>query len=74
SYPSRNPHRELDYIFHSPEIHSTAFWVPQIKLSDHAPLVWDFEIDRPKTKGIILGQTPAITGYPNLSAPISASV
>jgi endonuclease/exonuclease/phosphatase family metal-dependent hydrolase len=74
SYPSRNPHRELDYIFHSPEIHSTAFRVPQIKLSDHAPLVWDFEIDSPKTEGIVLGHTPAITRYPNLSAPISASV
>ena len=74
SYPSRNPHRELDYIFHSPEIRSTAFQVPQIKLSDHAPLVWDFEIDSPKTEKIVLGHTPAVTRYPNISAPIGASV
>jgi endonuclease/exonuclease/phosphatase (EEP) superfamily protein YafD len=74
SYPSRNPHRELDYIFHSPEIRSTAFQVPKIKLSDHVPLVWDFEIDSPKTEEIVLGYTPAVIRSPGLSAPLTASV
>jgi len=44
SHPSRAPRRELDYIFHSPEIRSTCFEVPKIKLSDHTPLIWDFEL------------------------------
>jgi endonuclease/exonuclease/phosphatase family metal-dependent hydrolase len=74
SYPSRNPHRELDYIFHSPEIRSTAFQVPQIKLSDHVPLVWDFEVDGPKTEGIVLGHTPAVSRSAGLPAPLTASI
>jgi endonuclease/exonuclease/phosphatase family metal-dependent hydrolase len=45
SHPSRFPHRQLDYIFHSPRIHITAFQIPPVKLSDHAPLICDFEID-----------------------------
>lgn len=44
SHPSRAPRRQLDYIFHSPEIHATDFQIPHIKLSDHAPLVCDFEV------------------------------
>ena len=45
SHPSRAPRRQLDYIFYSPDIHATEFQIPDIKLSDHAPLVCDFEID-----------------------------
>lgn len=44
SHPSRLPRRQLDYIFHSPEIHVTRFQVPQVTFSDHAPLVCDFEV------------------------------
>lgn len=44
SYPSRFPRLQLDYIFHSPEIKTTHFEVPRIKLSDHSPLILDFEI------------------------------
>lgn len=44
SHPSRAPRRQLDYIFFSPEIHAIDFQIPDIKLSDHAPLVCDFEI------------------------------
>ena len=44
SHPSRSPRRQLDYIFHSPEIHVTRFQVPQVTFSDHAPLVCDFEV------------------------------
>jgi len=45
SHPSRAPRRQLDYIFHSPEIKITGFQIPQIKLSDHTPLICDFEVD-----------------------------
>ena len=44
SHPSRAPRRQLDYIFHSPKIQVTRFQIPQVKFSDHAPLVCDFEI------------------------------
>ena len=44
SHPSRSPRRQLDYIFHSPEIQVNRFQVPQVTLSDHAPLVCDFEV------------------------------
>jgi endonuclease/exonuclease/phosphatase family metal-dependent hydrolase len=74
SYPSRNPHKELDYIFHSPEIRSTGFQVPKIKLSDHAPLVWDFEIDDPKTDGLVLGNSAVVARPPGPSVPLTASV
>ena len=45
SHPSRSPRRQLDCIFHSPQIRTTGFQIPRIKLSDHAPLVYDFEVD-----------------------------
>ena len=44
SYPSRNPFMELDYIFHSPAIQSNGFQIPTVMLSDHAPLLWDFDV------------------------------
>ena len=44
SYPSISPRKELDYIFYSPEIRTTNFYIPPVMLSDHAPLVWDFKI------------------------------
>jgi len=44
SYPSRWPLRELDFIFHSPEIESVGFEVPSVQLSDHCPLLWDFKV------------------------------
>lgn len=44
SHPSRAPRRQLDYIFHSPEIQVNHFQIPQVKFSDHAPLVCDFEL------------------------------
>jgi endonuclease/exonuclease/phosphatase family metal-dependent hydrolase len=46
SWPSRAPMLQLDYIFHSPLIRTTQFQIPRITLSDHMPLLWDFEIDR----------------------------
>lgn len=42
SYPSHAPKRHLDFILHSPEITASNFAVPDIQLSDHAPLICDF--------------------------------
>lgn len=47
SYPSRFPRFQLDYVFHSPQIVPTRFEVPRVILSDHAPLVLDFDIRQP---------------------------
>jgi endonuclease/exonuclease/phosphatase family metal-dependent hydrolase len=44
SHPSRAPKRQLDYIFHSPQIQVTSFQIPQVKFSDHVPLICDFEV------------------------------
>ena len=52
SHPSRAPRRQLDYIFHSPQIQITDFQIPQIKLSDHTPLVCEFEIVSKKSPNL----------------------
>jgi endonuclease/exonuclease/phosphatase family metal-dependent hydrolase len=44
SYPSNKPRKHLDFILHSPEISVQRFWIPQVQLSDHLPLVMDFEV------------------------------
>ena len=44
SYPSRAPHRHLDFILHSPQMETRAFEAPQVRFSDHVPLIWDFEV------------------------------
>lgn len=44
SHPSHAPHRQLDFILHSGEIEIDNFWVPDIQLSDHSPLLCDFSI------------------------------
>jgi len=36
---------QLDYLLHSPQISITNFDIPKIRLSDHYPIVCDFEID-----------------------------
>jgi endonuclease/exonuclease/phosphatase family metal-dependent hydrolase len=54
SHPSRAPRRQLDYIFHSPEISIAGFQIPQITLSDHTPLVCDFEINHSARSGLPL--------------------
>ena len=50
SYPSHKPRKHLDFILHSPEIEIRKFWLPDVQLSDHLPLVVDFEV-HPKEKG-----------------------
>jgi endonuclease/exonuclease/phosphatase (EEP) superfamily protein YafD len=44
TYPSRSPRKELDFILYQEGIEVTGFEVPEIKLSDHLPLVCDFEV------------------------------
>jgi len=44
SHPSRSPRRQLDYILKSQKINSIDFQIPEVKLSDHSPLIFDFEI------------------------------
>lgn len=46
SYPSRWPRKELDFILYGPGIEPLAFDVPSVLLSDHLPLVFDFEVIR----------------------------
>jgi endonuclease/exonuclease/phosphatase family metal-dependent hydrolase len=43
TYPSHAPKRNLDFILHSPELIVSNFSIPDIRLSDHAPLLCDFE-------------------------------
>ncbi|MBT8080783.1 MAG: endonuclease/exonuclease/phosphatase family protein, partial [Gammaproteobacteria bacterium] len=44
SYPSRSPRKELDFILCQDGIKVTGFDVPQVRFSDHLPLVCDFEV------------------------------
>jgi len=44
SYPSRWPRKELDFILYGEGIEPVAFEVPSVQLSDHLPLVFDFEL------------------------------
>jgi endonuclease/exonuclease/phosphatase family metal-dependent hydrolase len=43
TYPSWRPRLELDYVLHSPHLKVSGFSVPQVPLSDHLPIVCDFE-------------------------------
>ena len=44
SYPARAPRKELDFILYQQGIEVSNFHVPDIRLSDHLPLVCDFEV------------------------------
>jgi endonuclease/exonuclease/phosphatase family metal-dependent hydrolase len=44
SFPSWNPRRHLDFILHSPEIQVNKFEMPRVQLSDHLPLIIDFDV------------------------------
>ena len=45
TYPSRAPRKELDFILYQQGIRVTHFEGPEVRHSDHLPLVCDFEID-----------------------------
>jgi endonuclease/exonuclease/phosphatase family metal-dependent hydrolase len=42
TFPSWRPKRQLDFLFHSPDITITNFEIPAVTYSDHLPLVCDF--------------------------------
>ena len=44
SYPSRAPRKELDFVLYQDGIEVTDFDIPQIRFSDHLPLVCNFEV------------------------------
>ncbi|MDQ2069270.1 endonuclease/exonuclease/phosphatase family protein [Natronospira bacteriovora] len=44
TYPSWAPSRQLDFILHSDGLEVDHFEVPDIRLSDHLPLVCDFRV------------------------------
>jgi len=44
TYPSRAPRKELDFILFQDGINVTNFEVPQVRYSDHLPLVCDFDV------------------------------
>ena len=46
SFPSRSPRKELDFVLYSDGIQITHFAVPDVRFSDHRPLVCDFEVAR----------------------------
>jgi endonuclease/exonuclease/phosphatase family metal-dependent hydrolase len=44
SFPARTPRIELDFVLVSEGIEVTDFRVPDVRFSDHRPLVCDFEV------------------------------
>ena len=44
TFPARIPRAELDFVLVSDRIEITAFTVPDIRLSDHRPVVCDFNV------------------------------
>ncbi|MGQ0429437.1 MAG: endonuclease/exonuclease/phosphatase family protein [Gammaproteobacteria bacterium] len=50
SYPSRWPRKELDFVLYGQGIQSQGFDIPAVPLSDHLPLVFDFELESRRTR------------------------
>ncbi len=46
TFPSWKPKRQLDFLFHSPEVKIQHFEIPAVPYSDHLPLVCDFSVSR----------------------------
>ena len=44
TYPSRAPRKELDFVLYQGGNNVTGFEVPDVRLTDHLPLVCDFEL------------------------------
>lgn len=42
SHPSHAPMRQIDFILHSSGIRIDNFYIPDVRLSDHSPLICDF--------------------------------
>lgn len=45
TYPSRAPRKELDFILYQQGIRVNEFRIPDVRHSDHLPLVCDFEVE-----------------------------
>ena len=45
SWPSSRPYRQLDFILYSQGVRMSAFDIPKVQLSDHLPLLFDFELE-----------------------------
>ena len=46
TYPSRSPRKELDFVLYQEGITVNSFVIPDVRLSDHLPLICDFEVTR----------------------------
>jgi endonuclease/exonuclease/phosphatase family metal-dependent hydrolase len=46
TYPSRAPRKELDFVLYQEGIEVQKLEIPDIRLSDHLPLICDFEVTR----------------------------
>jgi len=44
TYPSRSPRKELDFVLYQDGISVKSFDIPDVRFSDHLPLVCDFEL------------------------------
>lgn len=49
SHPSHSPLREIDFILHSSGIRIDNFYIPDVRFSDHSPLVCDFSFNSSAT-------------------------
>ena len=45
TWPSRSPERQLDFILHSDDVAVTRFDIPNVRFSDHRPLVAEFTVN-----------------------------
>jgi endonuclease/exonuclease/phosphatase family metal-dependent hydrolase len=45
TYPSRSPRKELDFVLYQEGIRVSNFEIPQVRYSDHLPLICDFDVD-----------------------------
>ena len=46
TYPSRAPRKELDFVLYQDGITVNSFEIPDVRLSDHLPLICDFEVTK----------------------------
>lgn len=46
SYPSHSPRKELDFVLYGEGIDIVDFSIPEVRFSDHLPLICDFEVSR----------------------------
>lgn len=69
TYPSRRPRRQLDFVLHSPGVRVTDFRIPDVRLSDHMPIVCDFEL----LGGTALSASDGPLGQQGSGAPPAAT-